>query len=108
MDILIGLGMFVVAFLFGVAYGWTLRERVAQRILEKAIKHVEQELPKKNMIPIIVEKHEDRLFVYSKDKHEFMAQGSTMEELNKALEDRYPGKKFSCSEEHLAVIKELA
>jgi LytS/YehU family sensor histidine kinase len=108
MDILIGIGIFVVAFILGGAYGWGLRERVAMRIVDEALKHVENTQVKKDMIPIVVEKHEDRLFIYHKDNHEFMAQGSTMAELNDALEKRYPGKKFSCSEEHLEAIKALS
>ena len=105
MEILIGLGIFIVAFVLGGAYGWGLRERVAQRIVDKALERVE--VLKQNQIPIVVEKHQDTVFVYKKDSHEFMAKGSSMAELNLALEARYPGKKFSCSEEHLAVIKEL-
>lgn len=109
MEILIALGIFIVAFLLGGSYGWNLRERVAKKTVDEFVKQAEefkQEL-KKDMIPIVVEKHDTHLFIYKKDTHEFMAQGSTMEEINDALEKRYPGKKFSCSEEHLEMIKSL-
>lgn len=105
MEILIGIGIFIVAFILGGRYGWGLRERVAERVVEKALEQVK--VVKDNMIPIVVEKHKDCLFIYNKESNEFMAQGSTMEELNTALESRFPGKKFSCSEEHLEMIKAL-
>ena len=109
MEILIAVGIFIVAFLLGGSYGWHLRERVAKRTVDELIKHSKETIQeiKKDLVAIVVEKHDTSLFIYKKDTHEFMAQGSTMEEINSALEKRYPGKMFTCSEEHLELIKSL-
>lgn len=108
MESLIYFGIFIVAFVLGGRYGWGLRERVAQRVVDKVIKQAEEKQEeRKDLIQILVEKHHNHLYIYNKENNQFMAQGSTMEELNKALESRFPGKKFACSEEHLAMIKEL-
>ena len=109
MEILIAIGIFIVAFVLGGVYGYNLRERIAQRVIEKTLSQLEkvQEEVRKDLIHITVEKHESRLFIYNKESNEFMAQGTTMDELNDALEKRFPGKKFACSEEHLEIIKGL-
>lgn len=106
MEILLALGIFVVAFLLGGLYGWNLRERIAMKIVDQALKNAKVDTHAE-MIQIVVEKHKDCLFIYNKESNEFMAQGSTMKELNDALESRFPGKRFSCSEEHLEMIKAL-
>lgn len=105
MEILIILGVFIVAFISGGVYGWNARERHAIRVLEQFRNEVSQE--RKELIPIVVEKHNDLLFVYNQENKEFMAQGSSLDEINDALEKRYPGKKFSCSDEHLKMLKAM-
>lgn len=108
MEILVGILLFIVAFVLGGAYGYKLRERVAERVLAHLLDEAEkEEKTHDDKIQIVVEKHEDRIFIYKKDTHEFMAQGSSYKELNDALENRYPGKKFACSEEHLNMIKAM-
>ena len=107
-DVLIYICVFVVAFILGGRYGWGLRERVAQRIVDGIIQEAEKKHEaNSDKIQIVVEKHKDSLYIYNKENNQFMAQGCTMEELNDALESRFPGKKFACSEEHLQMIKEL-
>jgi hypothetical protein len=47
------------------------------------------------------------LFIYKKEDGQFMVQGTSFKELNDALENRFPGKRFACSEEHLQILKAL-
>lgn len=96
-----------VVFVLGGAYGWDLRERHAKRTLESLSKKVEETLTEevKNVIHITVEEHNGVLFVYNKEDHNFMAQGSTAMELEKNLSERFPGKRFACSEEHMKLLR---
>ena len=97
--------VFIVAFILGGRYGWGLRERMAERVLNKLVEQVELEQQKEEMkMPISVEKHNDTLFVYNKTTNEFLAQGKTATELSDALERRFPGKRFECTPEHLEIL----
>ena len=44
------------------------------------------------------------LYVYDKDTKQFMAQGSSKEDVEKVLVERFPGKRFAC---HESVLKEV-
>jgi len=95
-------------FILGGVYGWDLREKYANRMLQKLAKHiVEEQVSSDDLIQITVEKHNNTLFIYKKEDGQFMVQGTSFKELNDALENRFPGKRFACSEEHLNIIKAL-
>jgi hypothetical protein len=95
-------------FILGVVYGWNLREKYANHLLQKLAKHiVEEQVSSDDLIQIIVEKHNNTLFIYKKEDGQFMVQGTSYKELNDALENRFPGKRFACSEEHLQILKAL-
>ena len=95
-------------FILGGVYGWGLRERYANLILKKLVQHIQTEqVSTEDLIQITVEKHNNTLFIYKKDDGQFMVQGTSFKELNDALESRFPGKRFACSEEHLDIIKAL-
>ena len=98
----------IVIFILGGVYGWGLRERYANHLLQKLAKHiVEEQVSTEDLIQIIVEKHNNTLFIYKKEDGQFMVQGTSFKELNDALENRFPGKRFACSEEHLQILKAL-
>ena len=98
----------IVIFILGGVYGWGLRERYANHLLQKLAKHiVEEQVSTEDLIQIIVEKHNNTLFIYKKEDGQFMVQGTSFKELNDALEHRFPGKRFACSEEHLQILKAL-
>lgn len=102
MDLLIGIAIFVVAFIFGGGYGWHLRERHAERVLNHMIQQVEKEtIQSEHMIPITIEEHNGHLYVYNKENNSFLAQAATADELEEVLMERFPGKKFSCNEKTL-------
>ena len=95
-----------VAVLLGVIIGWSLREAVAMhqvKTLLEDLKTTTEDQPEEdtNRIRINVEKHHGVWYVYSKDKNEFMAQGATRAELEAALTERFPGKRFACDEKTL-------
>jgi len=95
-------------FILGGVHGWNLREKYASHLLKKLTKHiVEEQVSSEDLIQIIVEKHNETLFIYKKEDGQFMVQGSSFKELNDALENRFPGKRFACSDEHLQILKAL-
>jgi hypothetical protein len=108
MELILVLLFCIGMFILGGVYGWGLRERYANHMLEKFAKHIiEEQISTENLIQITVEKHNNTLFIYKKDDGQFMVQGTTFKELNDALENRFPGKRFACSNEHLEIIKGL-
>ncbi len=106
MEFLFVLLALVVAFLLGGAYGWSLRERHAARVLSRLVQEVEEveEKAKSDMIPISIEKHNNTFYVYNKKTNQFMGQGSSREELEELLHKSFPGKRFGASEENLAEV----
>jgi predicted small metal-binding protein len=88
---------------WGVYCGWKAREEHAAKQLDKflhnAETHIKQEM--ENMTRITIEKHNNVFYVYDLNTNEFMAQGSSREELEAALHSRYPDKKFACNQDIL-------
>ena len=105
MDILI----VFVAVLIGAILGWNLREAVAMLVVKKVLGELDQyEDPKSEQtderIPITIERHNNTFYVYSREKNEFMAQGSTRAELETVLAERFPGKRFAVDEKTLSEL----
>ena len=92
-----------VIWIMGALSGWNAREKYAKRQMEKFFAHVD-EAEEEEQIHIIIEKHNDMLFVYDKDTKQFMAQGSSKEDVEKILIERFPGKSFAC---HESILKEV-
>jgi hypothetical protein len=107
MDIL----LLVLAMIFSIWFGWTMREAVAKHRMhrmQQLLKFAEEleedtELPD-NYIKIVIEKHDDTFFVYEEDEKTFLAQAKTKEELDKSLRARFPGKLFAVKEENLIEV----
>ena len=91
--ILTMMSLFVVWFI-GALYGWHAHERMVQRNLRHAI-HEFQEHINETHIRIKIEKHNDMLFVYDFTTNVFMAQGKDRYEIEKQLQDKFPGKRFA-------------
>jgi hypothetical protein len=74
--------------------------------VEKHFKHIQEfvEEQEEEQIHIIIEKHNDMLFVYDKETKQFMAQGTSKEDVEKVLVERFPGKRFACPE---SILKEV-
>lgn len=95
-----------IAVLVGAIVGWNLREAVAMHQVKTILNSLstqqeEQSEEDDNRIRISVEKHNGVFYVYGRDNNEFMAQGSNRQELEDALKERYPGKRFACDEKTL-------
>ena len=90
--------------------GWKAREQHAieiMRLLKKAKEAgelIDPQNPKDEFIHITIESHSGVLYVYNKNDSSFMAQGSTREELEEALDSRFPGKRFAASKEDLQKV----
>jgi cytochrome c-type biogenesis protein CcmH/NrfF len=103
MELILLLVFTFIVWILGGVYGWHARERYAKRQMEKFFDQVE-EANEEELLHIIIEKHNDMLFVYDKDTKQFMAQGSSKEDVEKVLVERFPGKRFACPE---SILKEV-
>jgi hypothetical protein len=93
----------IIVYLAGAVHGWNLRERYAKRLLGMIAKQVEEQIEQEtqNLTHIVIEKHNDTFFVYDKETNRFMAQGTTKDEVEEVLKQRFPEKRFACSEKIL-------
>jgi hypothetical protein len=92
-----------IVWLGGSIAGWNAREKHAKKQVDKFFEQVD-EAEEEELLHIVIEKHNDMLFVYDKDTKQFMAQGSTKEAVEKILVERFPGKRFAC---HESTLKEV-
>lgn len=94
----------------GFALGWILREFVAvyrmRNMMDQFEYHVQEHIEHEmeNMIPITIEYHDDKFYVYQQDDGVFMAQGTSRNELEENLSKRYPGKKFAANTSNLQEV----
>lgn len=103
MDFLILAGVAVLCFI----WGWNARERMASKKLDSMLSGVEAQIrhrieeEKENTMYIKIEKHDNVFFVYGLEDNQFLAQGSSIQDLEKMLATRFPGKRFAAKEENL-------
>ena len=103
MDILILIGVFIVAF----SWGWSVREQVAEHKTKKLMEKIEKQLHEEeveNIMKIKIEKHNDMLFVYDYHTDMFIVQAKDRPELEEKLEKLYPGKKFGATPANLKEV----
>lgn len=102
------LGIYLLFLAAGFIWGWFARERSAVKRLQQMVaedpKATVDKLEKLNLIPIVIEQHNDTYYVYSVKDRTFMAQGKTKDVLEDNLAKRYPGKKFAALPENLKEI----
>ena len=97
----------LIVWIIGVVSGWNARESHAKTQVEKHFKNIQEfveEQEQEELLHIIIEKHNDMLYVYDKETKQFMAQGSSKEDVEKVLVERFPGKRFAC---HESTLKEV-
>jgi hypothetical protein len=88
--------------LVGVFFsGWKAREMLAMRTINALIAQAEESEANLKAIKVKVEKHSDQFFVHREDDGTFMAQGKNMDELDKALRNRFPDTRFLIQEDNL-------
>jgi len=103
MDILLLIAVAIISF----SWGWNAREQVAQHQNRKFFKKLveqSQENIEQNLVRIKIEKHEGVLYAYEYDNSLFIAQANDRKELEEKLSQKYPGKRFGCSEENLKEV----
>jgi len=89
----------------GAVSGWKAREEHAKNVTEKLINHLQESVERQveeSVIHITIEKHNEMFYVYDRETNEFMAQGSSKDEVETNLQKRYPGKRFGCAESNLS------
>jgi Na+-transporting methylmalonyl-CoA/oxaloacetate decarboxylase gamma subunit len=105
MELILLLVFTFVIWIMGALSGWNARENRAKKQVEKHFKNIQEFVEdQEELLHIVIEKHNDMLFVYDKDTEQFMAQGSTREAVEKVLVERFPGKRFAC---HESILKEV-
>jgi predicted negative regulator of RcsB-dependent stress response len=106
MEIILLVVFTFVVWVMGAVSGWNAREKHAKTQVEKHFQQIQEfvEEQEEEQIHIIIEKHNDMLFVYDKETKQFMAQGTSKEAVEKVLVERFPGKRFACPE---SILKEV-
>lgn len=92
-DILI----YAVVFILGTVWGWNLRERHAEKQVDSFMEQIDTEFKQRvsdKIIQINIEKQNGVFYVYNKENNDFMGQGTTKQELEDVLSQRFPDKKF--------------
>ena len=99
------------AFMFGIYIGWEAREqwaiRQVKRLLEDGdiqLNKIDDEEEAEERTKMRVEKHSDLLYAFTVEDDAFIAQGKDLHDLDKAIQARFPGKKFSIQEGNLKEI----
>ncbi len=104
MEILI---LLIVAFV-GFVFGWNARElwaiRQVHRLLESGELGVHTEEPEEDRTKMRLEVQSDVIYAYNDEDNSFIAQGTDLFDLDKAIQARFPGKKFAVREDNLKEI----
>lgn len=102
MEFVILIGAIVVGFVGG----WNAREAYAVRRVNELLEQIEEqeEETTETSERIRLELHGDVIYAYTVENDTFIAQGSTIEELDTAVQARFPGKKFLIKESNLEEI----
>ena len=96
--------LWVVIWVMGAVYGWYARERHSKRIVDNFMEQIDSAVTEKyseNTIRIFIEKVKGVYYIYNKENSDFMGQGSTREEVEKVLAERFPNKKFMADTSNL-------
>ena len=60
---------------------------LVREVMEELNTHV-----KTKLLPIIVEREGNQIYCYSQDDHQFICQGTTLEEIRTAMKKRFPDR----------------
>jgi hypothetical protein len=102
MELILLVAYTFIVWIGGAVFGWKAREEHARKITEQFIDHLQQSQEDDDTIQITIEKHNNVFYVYDRHTNEFMAQGSSKNEVETNLKKRYPGKTFGCAESNLS------
>jgi hypothetical protein len=99
---------FIVGIFFGALICFTVIAAVAHILVRIRVARLEKALIdgikkfREHVIPSRIEEVNGRLFLYNRETEEFLGQGTTFEELNNHIKERYPNKLFDVPEGELA------
>lgn len=95
-----------IAIFFGIIIGWHARERYAMRVVHQLLERVDEqhEADEEERTKMRLEKHGEMIYAFIVENDEFIAQGKDLHELDKAMQVRFPGRKFSVEEQNLKDI----
>lgn len=92
--------------LIGFVSGWIAREKYAIRVIKDILAEVEDAQDvEETRTKMRIERNGDFLYAFEDETDSFIAQGINLEELDKAITLKFPGKKFSVREQNLIDIK---
>lgn len=95
----------IIAMIIGVAIGWQLRELHAMRQVHKLLASHELQIHRDEQdvdrTKMRLEQHGEAIYAFEEETDTFIAQGKTLEDLDTAIQVRFPGKKFSVREANL-------
>ena len=96
----------IIMFIFGFVTGWlalrTLVQYRVKQIRDILVQTVEKSMPEE--VTITFSKEGDLIQVHNSATQEFLAQGSTKEEIVQILEDRWPNKVFRASSKNMTEV----
>ncbi len=93
---------YIIGFCLGVYGGWHLHKSYLESVIKKLERKAQDERENNTFRPSIlddkidvtIKKTDDIFYLYAKSDGTFLAQGKNSEEIQKKLEDRFPGKSF--------------
>ena len=91
----------VVWLLIGGFIGYAIRGIVYEYVRLKALKELDSSISerlkslKEKIVPSRIEEDNGVLFLYNSETNEFLGQGTTFEELESVMKEKYPNKLFN-------------
>jgi hypothetical protein len=97
----------IVCIFIGLVMGWKLREYHAMKTVHSFLKEIEEHQEKEieERTKMRLERHNGLIYAFADEDDSFIAQGKDLEDLDKAIIARFPGKKFAVQEQNLIDIK---
>lgn len=99
------------ALFIGFYAGWQFRElwamRQVKRLLEDGdiqLHKIEEEPEEEERTKMRLEQHGTLIYAFEEETDSFIAQGTDLFDLDKAIQARFPGKKFSVRESNLSEV----
>lgn len=107
-DIILGVAIGAVIGVVGFYYAMKISIALLHHRLERDLEEIEKVLKDSvDLIPCRVEQHDGVFFVYNNETNEFMAQGSTLNELRERIKDRWKDQRVSVVAGDQAVLEQL-
>ncbi len=98
------------AIIVGFYAGWQFRELYAIRQVKRLLEdgdvqfHTVEEEQEEERTKMRIEKHGSVIYAFEEETDSFIAQGKDLFDLDKAIQARFPGKKFSVRESNLEEV----